>query len=166
MSRLDRMLVSGNWMEEWGPVSLWGLKRDVSDHCPLILKYDGHDWSPKTFRFNNHWLDNKTFAKRVEEEWGSLKGALKKWNKIEALTCEIEVLDLKGESKGLLEEEVLERKTKCEHLWLLLKSKDRLEFQKSHSRLLKEGDANSGFFHACVKSRKRSNSIVAYFGWC
>ncbi|GAU39362.1 hypothetical protein TSUD_56890 [Trifolium subterraneum] len=41
------------------------------------------------------------------------------------------------------------------------KSKDTLEFQKSRSRWLKEGDANTGFFHACVKTRKRSNSIVA-----
>ncbi|GAU43232.1 hypothetical protein TSUD_241220 [Trifolium subterraneum] len=36
-----------------------------------------------------------------------------------------------------------------------------MEFQKSRSRWLKEGDANTGFFHACVKNRKRTNSIVA-----
>jgi exonuclease III len=40
MSRLDRVLLSQNWFGEWGNVSLWGLKRDVSDHCPLIVKYD------------------------------------------------------------------------------------------------------------------------------
>jgi exonuclease III len=41
MSRLDRILVSDGWLAEWGSVTLWGLKRDVSDHCPIILKYDG-----------------------------------------------------------------------------------------------------------------------------
>jgi exonuclease III len=98
MSRLDRVLISDKWWEDCGEVSLWGLKRDVSDHCPLIVKYDGHDWGPKPFRFNNHWLNNKDFPKLVEKEWASfkvegrkgyalkeklkmLKGALRKWNK-------------------------------------------------------------------------------------
>ncbi|MCI39337.1 putative transposon TX1 protein, partial [Trifolium medium] len=98
MSRLDRVLVSDNWLVEWGAVSLWGLKRDVSDHCPIIVRYDDHDWGPKPFRFNNHWLLNNSFVKVVEKEWASyqvsgwsgyvlkekmkkLKVALRKWNK-------------------------------------------------------------------------------------
>jgi hypothetical protein len=187
MSRLDRVLVSSNWLDEWGEVSLWGLKRDVSDHCPLLLKYNGYGWGPKPFRFNNHWVNNNTFKKVVEEAWASyevngwmgyvmkekmklLKGALRKWNKevygcmeskIENLTEAIEVLELKGERDGLSELELVERKNKFNHLWLLLKSKEGVEFQKSRSRWLREGDANTSFFHACVKSRKRSNSIIA-----
>jgi exonuclease III len=38
-SRLDRMLVSSNWRDVWGDISLWALPRDVSDHCPIILRY-------------------------------------------------------------------------------------------------------------------------------
>jgi hypothetical protein len=106
----------------------------------------------------------------IKEKFKRLKGALKKWNKevygrvdgkIEDLITGIEQLDLKGETEGLSEEELILQKTKFDHLWLLLKSKDSLEFQKSQTRWLKEGDANTGFFHACVKSRKRANSIVA-----
>ncbi|MCH98898.1 hypothetical protein A2U01_0019907, partial [Trifolium medium] len=37
MSRLDRIMVSFNWLEEWGDTNLWALSRDVSDHCPIIL---------------------------------------------------------------------------------------------------------------------------------
>ncbi|MCH85190.1 LINE-1 reverse transcriptase like, partial [Trifolium medium] len=180
MSRLDRVLVSQNWLGEWGNVSLWGLKRDVSDHCPLIVKYDGHDWGPKPFRFNNFWLNNKSFHKVVEDAWNSfqvsgwksfvlkeklklLKVVLKQWNKevygnvdykIEKTTEEIEVLEVKCENVGLEEAELLERKEKFDYLWMLLKSKESMEFQKSRSRWLREGDANTGFFHACVNSRK------------
>jgi hypothetical protein len=106
----------------------------------------------------------------LKEKLKRLKGPLQKWNrevygcvdsKIEDLITKIELLDLKGEGEGLSEDEVILRKTKFEQLWLLMKSKDSLEFHKSRSRWLKEGDANTRFFHACIKSRKRSNSIVA-----
>jgi hypothetical protein len=70
-------------------------------------------------------------------------------------------LELKCENEGLDEAELLVRKEKFNILWMLLKSKDSMEFQKSRSRWLKEGDANSSFFLACVKCRKKSNSIVA-----
>ncbi|MCI24304.1 frigida-LIKE protein, partial [Trifolium medium] len=56
---------------EWGNVSLWGLNRDVSDPCPIMVKYDGLDCGPKPFRFNNFWLNNKAFYKVVEEAWNS-----------------------------------------------------------------------------------------------
>jgi exonuclease III len=41
MSRIDRVLISEEWANLWGDSSLWVLPRDVSDHCPLILKEAG-----------------------------------------------------------------------------------------------------------------------------
>jgi endonuclease/exonuclease/phosphatase family metal-dependent hydrolase len=38
MSRIDRMMVSEDWLAKWGILSLRILPRDVSDHCPLVLK--------------------------------------------------------------------------------------------------------------------------------
>ena len=63
------MLVSEERELVWGEVSLWALPRDVSDHCPLILKEGGWDWGPKPFRFNNHWLENGSFRGVVEGCW-------------------------------------------------------------------------------------------------
>jgi len=39
MSRIDRVLISEEWSNLWGVNSLWVLPRDVSDHCPLVLKH-------------------------------------------------------------------------------------------------------------------------------
>jgi exonuclease III len=43
MSRIDRVLISEEWISLWGESSLWVLPRDVSDHCPLVLKEGGWD---------------------------------------------------------------------------------------------------------------------------
>jgi hypothetical protein len=61
MSRLDRVMVSTDWPRFWGNPTVWVGPRDVSDHCPLILRYDTADWGPKPFRFNNFWLKHRQF---------------------------------------------------------------------------------------------------------
>jgi hypothetical protein len=97
MSRLDRMLLSFDWYVLWGNPKVWVLDRDVSDHCPIILRYDEADWGPKPFRFNNFWLKNKHFKDLVPKAWDDqhftgwmgfilrdrlkdLKGVIKRWN--------------------------------------------------------------------------------------
>lgn len=45
MSRIDRVLVSEDWELVWGSPSLGVLPRDVSDHCPLLLKSGDCDWA-------------------------------------------------------------------------------------------------------------------------
>jgi hypothetical protein len=187
MSRLDRMLVSSNWLVEWGDVNLWALPRDISDHCPIILRYSNFDWGPKPFRFNNHWLKHKGFLEvvlkgwsssigtgwlgvRVKEKLKTLKGVLKVWNKevygglegkVVALTKEIELLDLKREGNDFVDSDNETQKNLILELRHLLHSKDSLLFQRSRSRWLKEGDANTGYFHSCVASRKRCNAMPA-----
>ena len=74
---------------------------------------------------------------------------------------EIEKLDEKSKSGALSNEEVDVRKLKFKELWRLWKSKETLLFQRSRSKWLKEGDANSKFFHCSVRSRAHRNEIKA-----
>jgi exonuclease III len=187
MSRIDRVWVSPEWLDMWGDCSVWVSSRDVSDHCPLVLKYANNEWGPKPFRFNNYWLENKSFKKIVEECWRgqvvegwmaivlkeklkSLKVCLKEWNsleygcvdsKIKKIVEEINVLDIKSEERGLNDTEVALRKDRFEEFWKLQKMKEASLFQRSRSKWLRQGDANTKFFHGCVSSRGRRNAILA-----
>ncbi|KAK2372487.1 hypothetical protein QL285_073613 [Trifolium repens] len=194
MSRLDRFLLSTDWMALWGRPEVWVLARDVSDHCPLILKYNNDDWGPKPFRFNNYWLQNKNFKNLVVETWNSqhftgwmgfvlkerlkgLKGVIKAWSKEvygkpeekkNSLVDQINALDLKSVSIDLSLEEVARRKLLFDELWVVLKCIDASIFQRSRSKWLREGDSNTKYFHACVKGRRRTNTISALntpLGW-
>ncbi|WJX49459.1 hypothetical protein P8452_35893 [Trifolium repens] len=187
MSRIDRGWVSSEWLDEWGDCAVWVCPRDVSDHCPLILKYADNEWGPKPFRFNNYWLEHKNFKKVVEDCWRgqevsgwmahvlkeklkALKLCLKEWhreefgsvdNRICNIVEDISVLDIRGEASGLNNEEVLLRKNLFVEYWKLQKIKETSIFQRSRSKWLCQGDANSRFFHGCVASRSKRNSILA-----
>jgi hypothetical protein len=187
MSKLDRVLLSEGWVDSWPNPVVWALPRDVSDHCPIVLRYNEVDWGPRSFRFRNHWLEDSRFKDLVKKVWADqqftgwmgfilkerlkgLKEEIKKWNlevygevdsKINKLRADIEDMDLRSERVGISDDEVLRRKGWFSDLWKLLKSKDAISFQKSRAKWLKEGDGNSKYFHACVKDRGRQNSIKA-----
>ncbi|GAU34591.1 hypothetical protein TSUD_15060 [Trifolium subterraneum] len=89
-------------------------------------------------------------------------------DKIVMLKKEVERLDLKREEGSLVGNENEVQKDTLLELRHLLHSKDSLLFQQPRSRWLKEGDANTGYFHSCITSRKRSNVIGALLtdgGW-
>ncbi|GAU38294.1 hypothetical protein TSUD_157790 [Trifolium subterraneum] len=75
------------------------------------------------------------------------------------LMDQIKEIDLKSESRGLSDVDVETRKRLFGELWTLLKGIDASTFQRSRSRWLKEGDANTSYFHARVKARGRKNCI-------
>ncbi|KAK2356246.1 hypothetical protein QL285_093594 [Trifolium repens] len=187
MSKLNRFLISEGWLDRWHNPVVWALSRDVSDHCPIVLRYSAVDWGPRPFRFKNFWLQNPAFKVFVSKVWEDqhftgwmghiikerlkgLKVEIKKWNleesgevdaRISKLRSDIEEVDLWSESLGISGEEVELRKGWFNELWKLLKSKDTMNFQKSRAKWLKEGDTNNKYFHACVKNRGRQNSIKA-----
>jgi hypothetical protein len=128
---------------------------------------------------------HKDFKELVEGAWGAmnvdgwmghilkeklklLKTPIKEWNRVvygkmeefisNLISC-IREKDARGEQGLLTSVEVGERRKLFGDLWKLLKSKEVLMAQKSRAKWLKDGDSNSKYFHACIKSRERSNTI-------
>ncbi|GKV04880.1 hypothetical protein SLEP1_g16977 [Rubroshorea leprosula] len=187
MSRLDRFLLSENWCHNWGDAKQWGLKRTMSDHCPILLKNQIIDWGPKPFRFFDVWFDSPGLKELVRETWKSTvipgwhgyrfkekmketKKVLKEWSKTMVSEMDLTIkncketiadIDIKGETAVLNDEDVQLRRSSFLELWKQQKLKESMWRQKARTTWIKDGDANTKFFHRCVKGRRRRNDIVS-----
>lgn len=61
-SRIDRVLATRDWLESWPQCAQWVLDRNVSNHCPIVVKSSSIDCGPKPFRFLNCQLTDKRFG--------------------------------------------------------------------------------------------------------
>lgn len=184
-SRLDRFLLTEEAISTWKVAAQWVGNRDISDHCPIWLDCSSYDCGPKPFRFNNCWLQHKDFKDFVDKSWRSfnvdgwrmyvfkeklkmLREKLRVWNKevfgfldlnIKNIVNEINALDeLVGGSNC---QEVERRKELSSLFWHQVQAKESLIKQKARCRWIAEGDANTRYFYACVRGRRRRNQIVA-----
>jgi hypothetical protein len=105
----------------------------------------------------------------LKEKMKILKEALKGWNKevfgIVDLNLEKTVKELNDVEDMLANDDYdpthLNSKELVKKFWDELRTKDSLIRQKSRSQWIQEGDANSRFFHASIKARRRRNQIVS-----
>jgi hypothetical protein len=97
-----------------------------------------------------------------------MKVALKEWHlthshnlssRIDSLKARLSVLDLKGEEDSLSEVELEDLHGVTADLHSLSRLQASITWQQSRSRWLKEGDANSKYFHSLLASRRRGNTI-------
>ncbi|CAJ2633110.1 unnamed protein product [Trifolium pratense] len=116
------------------------------------------------------WEQQRWMGFILKERFKGLKVTIKQWNQQvlgdseeikRKLILEIMTLDQKSEVTGLSQQEVAVRKNKFDDLLCILKSIDAAIFQRSRSKWLKAGDANTAYFHSRVKMRRRRNGMVA-----
>ena len=55
-ARLDRFLVTQNWLDQFSGVFQSRLPRPTSDHFSILLEGGGLRRGPSPFRFENMWL--------------------------------------------------------------------------------------------------------------
>ncbi|KAK3221372.1 hypothetical protein Dsin_008397 [Dipteronia sinensis] len=98
-ARLDRFLISPEFLAWFPLLCQKGLSRSLSDHNAILLGEKLVDWGPTPFCFANVWLEEKEMMKVAVEGWkgckvgGSksvslatkikaTKGSMKKWLRV------------------------------------------------------------------------------------
>ena len=194
-SRIDRILISSEWLEHWPDSKQYILGRQVSDHSALLLKSTSIDWGPKPFKSLNIWISDPSFKQVVRQSWTSyigkgnptvllkeklkkLKYDLKSWNKEvfgiiglkkQNLISELGALDKKDDESCLEEEDQCRRMKLLSELKLLLEKENSLLNQKVRVRWVKEGDTNSKYFHSRIRWRRSKNELKGVNlngSWC
>ena len=168
-SRLDRFLVSEQWLSHWPESSQHVIQRDFSDHCPIILKTEMVDWGPKPFRVVDWWLNHKGYQRMVKEAWSkdqqggwegimlknklrNLKSTIKQWSKengdinikkIQNLRQKLNDMETIASDRTLSDDELKAKKSIQQDLWDVSNAYESLLRQKSRAKWLKEGDSNT-----------------------
>ncbi|XP_068487078.1 uncharacterized protein [Phaseolus vulgaris] len=193
MSRLDRVLMSEEWLLKWPICKQYVQSREVSDHCALVVKFMVKDWGPKSFRTLDVWFMEKGFFAMVKEKWISypvqgnaffmikeklkrLKGNLKVWNvfgNIETskkmILQELEGLDRQACNGVVAANERLRRIGLLSRLKGSDKRMESLLCQKARASWLKNGDSCTKFYHSSLRWRRLRNDVkgVEVGGlWC
>ena len=184
-SRLDRVLVSEEWMENWPMCKQYAQQREVSDHCAIVVKSLDKAWGPKPFRTIDAWFTERGFCEMVKNNWNSyslqgsvfqkikkklkrLKGDIKVWNRDvfgnihsskKRILQEIKDLDCEDCNGTLMENDRLKRCEMVSRMREIDKKVDSLICQKARASWFKNGDSCTRFYHSTLRWRKLRKEV-------
>lgn len=73
MSLLDKFLINEEWIRFWPASAQWGLDKELSDHCLILLCKNMQNWGPKPFRMLNCWKELDGYHNFIREHWKNMK---------------------------------------------------------------------------------------------
>ncbi|XP_071704715.1 uncharacterized protein [Rutidosis leptorrhynchoides] len=183
-SKLDRFLISDDILKIWPNITSKTLNRDLSDHCPIILRNTFVDSGLKPIRVFNTWLELKDADSVIKRAWSiptngnrpdcifcnrlkNVKMEIKKHSsQLENLDSKIlNHLNAINECETIAELRPLsetEQNKWIEEKMLHIdkeKKKSNMLKQKSRIKCALEGDENSEYFHNFINRRTKKNNI-------
>lgn len=186
MSRLDRFLVTGAFLEVFNRITGLVLEKDIPDHRPIVLKHKHFDYGPSPFRFFNSWLEVDGFYDLVVHTWKNdgiehynglvkfknklknLKEVIRSWIvkfrfkaneiKVQHQEC-VQEVDSLIDHGCALKEDVARRIESVKFLknFDMLEAKDLA--QKTKLKWATEGDENTKYFYEILKKKRRNMAV-------
>uniref|UniRef100_A0A803NVA0 CCHC-type domain-containing protein n=1 Tax=Cannabis sativa TaxID=3483 RepID=A0A803NVA0_CANSA len=175
--RLDKTLVTNEWLSLFPQSILYNLELSSSDHCPLLLILKGNfpTTTHHSFRFENAWIREPLCKQIIESCWtgsgctniqekifkcGEMLG---KWGRDISGNFRQRINHCKSQIRnskwGRDPVSVQQHKEGKEKLDEVLAQRETFWKQISKQFWLNSGDKNSKYFHSVASSRKRSNSL-------
>ncbi|XP_068340019.1 uncharacterized protein [Pyrus communis] len=178
--RLDRVLTNEQWQQLWPNSLVMHGTATASDHCPIILNSNLEGpRGRKMFRFEAFWVAEEECKKLVEKcwDWRHNGSCVNNWvrtlNDCRNRLSRWDRTNFKG--RGYRIQDLLSKLDSLQRDWgpnfdeirEISRQIDELRFQeesywcqRSRVKWLREGDANTKFFHSSTLQRRRRNKIV------
>ncbi|XP_071707906.1 uncharacterized protein [Rutidosis leptorrhynchoides] len=173
-NKLDMFLVTNNFLGLWEDLSI--IDRNLSDHCPLVLRDRIFDYGPKPFKVFNEWFNFLDVEDVIRDAWNqpirgskkdcifrdrlkNVKMALRSWSKSKCGGLDFEIEELKKETLSWelkaecqsLSDSVRASWLECRRKWVEKeKIKTSMLKQKARIKWSIDGDENSKYFHASI----------------
>ncbi|XP_058103553.1 uncharacterized protein LOC131247134 [Magnolia sinica] len=184
LSRLDRFLLSPEWLDYFSFISQSALPITTSDHCPILLSAEETNLGPKPFRFDS-WVKIDSFRQIVADWWGDfkvegfagyklcfkfklLKEKIKRWKlqhllkrqlDLDVITSQLQKIDA-GIEASETSLDILSTRIQLIQSLSSRILEDEISWKlKSRVKWLKEGDKNTKFFHSITNMHARYNKI-------
>ncbi|XP_015158404.1 uncharacterized protein [Solanum tuberosum] len=178
--RLDRALINDAWLEKMPQTTITHLSSVGSDHCPLLMEMVAREEDQiRYFKFLNCWTDQPNFLDTVKACWERtvegnnmwrfhqklkrLSNTLSSWSRREFGDIFSKVKDYEDKVR-VAKEHLIQDHNENNRATLhelnaeyirFLKMEDSILKQKTQLQWLKEGDANTKYFHSLIRGRRR-----------
>ncbi|XP_012837890.1 PREDICTED: uncharacterized protein LOC105958428 [Erythranthe guttata] len=183
--RLDRVCGNDNWRSLFPQAQVQHLEFGGSDHVPILLTLKTRDTTKRErrrrpFQFEAMWIRHEDCVDIIHEQWSeqtetdpiedlltkteSCRAALMRWSwvgihnprkRIAHMQQRLHLLNMTRSSTDEIRER-RELQMELEHAYQDL---DTYWKQRSRVQWMREGDRNTGFFHAKAINRKRTNWV-------